>query len=235
MSGADFAAMPAPVAAGGGAADRKLRRRERILTAARVLVRASGVDGFTMRTLAAGADVAFVTLYNYFGSKRAILCALAAQPEVDAMPAAEDAEAIVELTFSALDRFTEHYLQDPKLFKPVWLMLFEPSSEASPVSLPSLNESWARRLLSSAQAFGVLSESFSLEQVFELLDLLVRSAIQSWASGALPQGRLRPTVCFGAAVILAGAATPAWREQLQARALDWQAISHGFTNSRPRP
>jgi AcrR family transcriptional regulator len=206
----------------------KLRRREQILAAARLLVRASGVEGFTMRTLANRSNVAFVTLYNHFGSKRAILSALATPADLDPAPPAAIASDSVEAIFSALDRFTEHYLQDPKLFRPVWLMLFEPTNEPDPVQLPSLQAALAPETLPTAQAQGVLISTLILPDLFALLDLLMRSALHAWASGTLPQSRLRPTVCFGSALILAGAATPTWRKPLQERALEWQSISNLF-------
>jgi AcrR family transcriptional regulator len=70
-------------------AEQKQQRRDRILQAARRLVAERGFHGLTMRDLAARSRVSVPTLYNLFGSKRAILLA--------------DAERTVQLLTGALD------------------------------------------------------------------------------------------------------------------------------------
>ena len=53
--------------------ERQLRRRERILSAARELISKQGYDGVKMRDLAKAADVAPKTLYHQFESKEKLL------------------------------------------------------------------------------------------------------------------------------------------------------------------
>ena len=53
--------------------ERQLRRRERILSAARELISKQGYDGVKMRDLAKAADVAPKTLYHQFESKEILL------------------------------------------------------------------------------------------------------------------------------------------------------------------
>ena len=53
--------------------ERQLRRRERILSAARELISKQGYDGVKMRDLAKAADVAPKTLYHQFESKENLL------------------------------------------------------------------------------------------------------------------------------------------------------------------
>ena len=53
--------------------ERQLRRRERILSAARELISRQGYDGVKMRDLAKAADVAPKTLYHQFESKENLL------------------------------------------------------------------------------------------------------------------------------------------------------------------
>ena len=53
--------------------ERQLRRRERILSAARELIARQGYDGVKMRDLAKAADVAPKTLYHQFESKENLL------------------------------------------------------------------------------------------------------------------------------------------------------------------
>ena len=53
--------------------ERQIRRRERILSAARELISRQGYDGVKMRDLAKASDVAPKTLYHQFGSKEELL------------------------------------------------------------------------------------------------------------------------------------------------------------------
>lgn len=53
--------------------ERQLRRRERILSAARELISKQGYEGVKMRDLAKASDVAPKTLYHQFGSKEELL------------------------------------------------------------------------------------------------------------------------------------------------------------------
>lgn len=53
--------------------ERQLRRRERILSAARELISRHGYDGVRMRDLASAADVAPKTLYHQFQNKENLL------------------------------------------------------------------------------------------------------------------------------------------------------------------
>src|SRR5262245_9681323 len=55
--------------------DHKAERKNRILAAARALIRSHGYDGLTMRELATAARVSVPTLYNLFGSKDALIVA----------------------------------------------------------------------------------------------------------------------------------------------------------------
>ena len=54
----------------------KTERRQRIIRAARQLIRQTGNAGLSMRALAVRAGVSLATPYNLFGSKRAIVLAV---------------------------------------------------------------------------------------------------------------------------------------------------------------
>ena len=56
----------------------KEKRRRRILAAARDLIDREGIDAWSMRKVAAAADMSVTTLYNLFGSKDEIRAALSA-------------------------------------------------------------------------------------------------------------------------------------------------------------
>jgi AcrR family transcriptional regulator len=59
-------------------------QRARILAAATDLIAAHGVDGMTMRQLAAACDLHIATLYHYFGSKSDLLGAIVDDRHYDA-------------------------------------------------------------------------------------------------------------------------------------------------------
>jgi AcrR family transcriptional regulator len=59
-------------------------QRTRILAAATDLIAAHGVDGMTMRQLAAACDLHIATLYHYFGSKSDLLGAIVDDRHYDA-------------------------------------------------------------------------------------------------------------------------------------------------------
>jgi AcrR family transcriptional regulator len=58
-------------------------QRERILAAALDLIAAHGVEGMTMRQLAAACDLNIATLYHYVGSKSDLLGAIVAERRYD--------------------------------------------------------------------------------------------------------------------------------------------------------
>lgn len=65
-------------------------QRARILTAALDLIAAHGVDGMTMRQLAAACELNIATLYHYVGSKDDLLAAIVAERRYDEGLAAAD-------------------------------------------------------------------------------------------------------------------------------------------------
>ena len=74
-----------------GLRDRKKQEvRHRIIAAAAGLFTESGLDATTMEDIAAAADVSVATVYNYFGSKSALLIA-GAEDDTAAMVAAGEA------------------------------------------------------------------------------------------------------------------------------------------------
>ncbi len=59
------------------------RQRARILAAALDLIAAHGVEGMTMRQLAAACDLNIATLYHYVGSKSELLAAIVSERHYD--------------------------------------------------------------------------------------------------------------------------------------------------------
>lgn len=87
---------------------RQERTRHDVLVAAGELIAADGLNGLTMRKLAARAGVAVATLYNQFGDREGVLVAFVSngldqlESEIDEQPAHEPIDTTRAL-FAALD------------------------------------------------------------------------------------------------------------------------------------
>jgi AcrR family transcriptional regulator len=115
-----------------GLRDRKKRElRLRIIQAAARLITDKGLDATTMEDVAAAADVSVGTVYNYFGSKKALLLAgvaedtermVAAGTSVLSRPGPDPAGAVKRLTSVYLDDFLTW---DPRLLREVLSAAFQ--------------------------------------------------------------------------------------------------------------
>ncbi|MDJ0663766.1 MAG: TetR/AcrR family transcriptional regulator [Acidimicrobiia bacterium] len=97
-----------------GLRDRKKReQRHRIIQAAATLFTEHGLDATTMDDIAAAADVSVATVYNYFGSKSALLLA---GVEEDAMRIVAAGQAVIDDpgpdVVAATQRLARIYLDD---------------------------------------------------------------------------------------------------------------------------
>src|ERR1700756_5038682 len=104
----------------------KTERRQRIVKAARQLIRETGNAGLSMRALAARAGVSLATPYNLFGSKRAIVLAVPQDVrEFHQRFAAPRAADPVERMFAAVDMSIDFYIGDPRFYKTLWAAVFD--------------------------------------------------------------------------------------------------------------
>jgi len=122
-------------------------QRARILAAATDLIAAHGVDGMTMRQLAAACDLHIATLYHYFGSKSDLLGAIVDDRHYDAglrdlelpVDPALDPRARLESFFATLARESLGELR-------LWRLLIGESLRDDAVALAE-----ARRLSSALE------------------------------------------------------------------------------------
>jgi AcrR family transcriptional regulator len=213
----------------------KRERRRRIIEAARALIRETGNAGLSMRALAARAGVSLATPYNLFGSKHAIILAVLedVREYQERFAAARSADPI-ERIFLALDLALEYYMNDPRFYKTLWTAVFDTSDEIrSDVFNPRRNAFWSG-LIAEAIVAGAISSDLDGEVLLKQLDLILRAAMHGWVTGEIAQDRLNPTVVCGFALVLAGAATAAWREPLHARLVASQARLAGAAETVPQ-
>ena len=97
----------------------KANRRGRVISAARALLRESGLEGLAMKTVAVRADVGLSTIYNLFDSQQAILVGVFEQ-ELAALEvgvaAAKSADALARI-FDAVDILADQYETDQEYYR----------------------------------------------------------------------------------------------------------------------
>jgi AcrR family transcriptional regulator len=138
------------------------RRRRRILEAAAVVFAQNGYANTTTRTIAEAADVAEGTLYNYFGSKREILMAVARETETP-----------MELALLELEGLEE---------RAAMIAMFEAAFTITEAQLPFL-----RTLVSEAWIDDGILQDFVLSRLDR-----VQGRLQAYITSRITAGIFRP-------------------------------------------
>lgn len=202
----------------------KEERRQRIIQAARAMIRETGSTGLSMRALAERAGVSLATPYNLFGSKGAIVLAVLQdvrtfQARFSQVRSTDPFDRI----FAAVALAVEYYLADPPFYKTLWREVFNTTSDVrSAIYNPVRREFWAK-LIRGAAVAGAIAPGIDVEFLLDHLDHQFRSVMLDWVSGDLAPEALEPAVCLGYALILTGAAAPDWRDPLRLRLIESQA------------
>jgi AcrR family transcriptional regulator len=199
--------------------DAKTERRERIVKAARELIRETGDTGLSMRALARRAGVSLTTPYNLFGSKRAIV--LGAVQDNKAF--AEGLEAfknagVLERIFGALSVASRTYVADQRFYMALFKTLFDISGGAEYRHFfgPGRHAFW-RALVSEAIEEGLLDPDVDLDLFTQALEQSILSTLMQWVLGDIEAQHLEPGMHYGFALVLGGAATDRSRVNLTAR------------------
>ena len=198
----------------------KAERRQRIIRAARELIRETGNAGLSMRVLAARAGVSLATPYNLFGSKRAIVLAVLQDvrefhDRFSHLRATDPLERI----FSAVDIQLEIYLADPAFYKTMWAAVFDTSDDLRATLWNARRDAFWRGLIAAALEAGAISRDISAEWLQRQVDHLFRCIMLDWVVGILPPEAVGPAAQHGYALMLKGACTPEWSGPLTARIL----------------
>jgi AcrR family transcriptional regulator len=195
----------------------KDERRERILKAARELIRDTGETGLSMRPLADLANVSVSTTYNLFGSKHAVLTALLdsdiASYQADLSNQASDA---LDRIFEAVRLGSRFFAREPDYYRAVLTAVYGAGPEYRNTFRGPRRAFW-RGLVDNAIAAGYLvpdvrTETFATNLVFTYL-----AAIMEWASGEMSLKELEERVQFGFALSLRAVAAPAAVARLDER------------------
>ncbi|WP_237478183.1 TetR/AcrR family transcriptional regulator [Lichenibacterium dinghuense] len=172
--------------------------RRRVLDAAERLLR-DGRAEFSMRDLAAAAEVSFATPFNRFGSKAAIMHALSAR-RIDAMAerfaAAAQPADLAGRVLLAVDTAVAVMLEEPAVNRAV--MGWIGTAGAAP------GEALARSAALWTLAIGADDGSAAPASLPRQLALAFRGALSFWTAGELPDDGLGPNAREVAATLLRG-------------------------------
>ncbi|HWA63572.1 MAG TPA: TetR/AcrR family transcriptional regulator [Caulobacteraceae bacterium] len=197
----------------------KEERRERIIRAARELIRQTGDAGLSMRVLARTAGVSLTTPYNLFGSKRAIVLGALqdVQPFAEAMEKLAGADPLARI-FAAARIATGLYEADPDFYRPMFVALFDISGGEEYRSLfgPSRHAFW-RGLVEEAVAAGQLETGFDLDLFTSQIEQIFLSALLRWVTNEIPAEAMGPSVGYGFSLMLSGVAREGSRADLAER------------------
>ena len=213
-------AMAEPVADIGRREQAKAERRQKIMAAARDMIRETGDMNLSMRELAKRAEVSVATSYNLFGSKRAVVMAVL-EDERDFVQKYNklDVANAIERIFEAYELGYGYFVQDPDFYRPLWRALLTAGGKdddtglASPERQAQTRTAW-HMLLTSAQDEGLLKTDTSAEALERMLSHLAGGTLLSWSVGMLETEELLPSVGLGYALILAACATDKGRARL---------------------
>jgi AcrR family transcriptional regulator len=194
----------------------KLKSRERILTAAHDLIRATGSAGFSMRSVADGAELSLGTVYNFFGSKGALLQALLQtmverlENEMDGLWRKEPLETLLTLAEAA----GRHYAADPD-FQRVLLRSVLGSNDIGDNGFdvgPSIK--LYKRPVEAAIANGQLRSDVDAEVVARNLVTTFLGSLILWVREVIDGEELRIQVMYAFSVVLFASCTEKSRADL---------------------
>lgn len=187
----------------------KAERRARILQAARRLIARRGVDGLTLRDLAAEAIVSVPTVYNLVGGKQAVLSALLGETLVRVAARLESARAggLVERALALCEAGWAEVLDEPSYFRGL-VHSFLVSQENADVRR-DIDESNVRLMsgvLAAARADGELADWVEPDALARTLWANYMVAMIGWAAGELSDEELPACATYGLCLILLGVA-----------------------------
>lgn len=184
---------------------RQARTRDGVLTAAGEIIAADGVDGLTMRKLAARAGVAVATLYNQFGDRGGVLVAFVSngldqlEGDFDEQPARAPIDTTRAL-FAAFDRILAGAVD-------VWRPIFA-TIESGPGShgMGAVGDRFVQIIehdLAKAAADGLLVPDCDTERLARHIFVARMNRTEKWATGAVDWQGYRESSKLGLELVFA--------------------------------
>lgn len=162
---------------------KKRRTRADILAAAADFIGREGYRNANMRDIAAAADVAYQTLYNYFPSKARIALALLERDAEDVEALADDEADVVGTLVSLADSLVRRVLENDR---DVWRAAIIEAIRNDETSVISyLDSTLGERitgLLVAAQQRGQLDAYLDTGATASVIEALLSSALLTWVT-----------------------------------------------------
>jgi AcrR family transcriptional regulator len=196
-----------------GRNERKVSSRNSILAAAWQLIDSKGVDGFSMRELAAMAGVSVATLYNVFESREAIVDACFKKaledlrPLYDSLNDTQDLGALCLALAKAADILCE------SVSGSMYLKLTHNASIAGSMSAHRATERVVPEL-EAAVLRGELSLDVDIDELRGVIEAVFFSTVRLEAFGAISAEERRRRIISGTRLVLLGGATEFGRSSL---------------------
>ena len=197
----------------------KTERKQRIMKAARRLIRKEGYTRMSMRELAREAQVSLVTPYNLFGSKANVLYALlesffdTLDTALDELATQDPIDALYELTQFSV----KEYARDPVFYRSL-LSSMMTTGELLPV--PSIVQRcttlW-KRGLDAGIAQGLFQSQTRSDLVALQVQVSYRGAMELWIEGGVDIEGFETQLLYGLSLCLLAVATDTGRERLLGR------------------
>jgi AcrR family transcriptional regulator len=194
-------------------------RRERILEAARMLIRETGGTAFSMRALAEKAEVSLATPYNLFGSKGGVLYALlnASLDKVDRATVTFSSSNPVERVLEVAGIAADVYARDPAFYRPLMqFLLGARDEEHRPRFIAQSLRRWTRTV-QAAVRHGLLSATIDPELLARQLMINFIGVLDLWIHEELGDDAFRAQSLYGLTLLVSANAPLEARPRLAAR------------------
>jgi len=200
--------------------------RQKIVAAARTLLSETESAEFSMRALAAKAEVAHMTPYNLFGSKQAVLLAVLDADMAEFERAVEARHTPDPLTdvFEVVDLCAEFWFSEPVFYKTLYRELLDLKGTSNQITATPLREEFWRRLVTSMEQYGHLRDFVAREPLAMNLRRIALQAISSWIARGLSKQQTEAELGYSISLALLGLTRPAASERVRERLLTYQAV-----------
>lgn len=137
----------------------KALNREKILDSASTLVREGGLEALSMRPLAERANVSSRTLYNLFGSKTAVLIALASAPLAQVANSEPPKADVLPQIFSMLEKIYQAYAPQLDYYRDIYWGIMSSDHQEARISTLERARQAVIQILERAIATGELTHA----------------------------------------------------------------------------
>lgn len=200
-------------------------RRNRILSAARDLIRETEKTRFSMRMLAERSGVSLVTPYNLFGSKQAIMGALLDEDiDVYGRNLARSRKDALDRIFHAVTLGTRYFAQDEGYYRAVLAAVYaDIGNDEYRTTFGRPRLALWRSLVNDAIDTGYLRQDTDTRVLAYHLSNVFYSNILPWAAGQISVRELEQRTLYGFGLALYATVRPTHQNRMR------EAISNAQT------